>query len=465
MAYGNFNERDASSVIRQIASALAYCHDHGVVHRDIKPENVLVVDQDSGDDSGSDSGEAPQAKDIVIKLIDFGFGCRILRGAKLRAKVGTFLYTAPEALKGDPCDEKVDEWALGCMLFAMLSGNSPFFGANTKERIINGTYSFEAPEWSGISDSAKDLVQRLLVVDPVKRISAAEMLHTHPWFAVGTPASLLTKSSLVNAIGSIKSFHEQNSLRHLCTGVLARQLDESRLHELHETFTQLDTDENGILSVSELKKVCEDFGLNEPDEFQMLFADVDMNGSGEIDYTEFIAACIDKRIKQQEDSCWAAFRVFDLDGNGKITHQELHAVVKSADMSGAFSQDTLEQIWRELTGEELSDSPQEHLDGQVDFDQFLAALGSVETARIRAAKPAEASASEDKPASASRGLPILGRRGVSVPGGGLPIASKAALPIGKKATPAASGGLPIAGRGGGYPNASGGGLPIATRHA
>lgn len=80
---------------------------------------------------------------------------------------------------------------------------------------------------------------------------------------------------------------------------------------------------------------------------------IDMDGSGEIDYTEFIAACLDKRVKQQEDMCWTAFRVFDTDGSGRISKQELHAMVSGADLSGAFSTATLEQLWKELIGEDL----------------------------------------------------------------------------------------------------------------
>ncbi|CAK0876801.1 unnamed protein product [Prorocentrum cordatum] len=138
--FGTFSEHDAARVIQQVASALAYCHGHGVVHRDVKPENIMGADDE-----------------LTVKLIDFGFGCRILSGVRLRAKVGSFLYNAPEVLAGEECDEKQDLWSLGCVLYVLLSGDMPFYGPDSKSRILGGSYSMEGDAWRGVSPAAREL--------------------------------------------------------------------------------------------------------------------------------------------------------------------------------------------------------------------------------------------------------------------------------------------------------------------
>jgi len=468
-ASGTFSEHDAALVVRQIASALAYCHQHGVVHRDIKPENILVVDPEP-DDSDEEAGPPG----ITVKVIDFGFGCRILRGAKLKPKVGTFLYTAPEALKGDDCDEKIDLWALGCVLYVLLSGNSPFFGTSVRENITKGVFDFSGEEWAEVSDGAKDLIKGLLVVDPKTRMSASDV-HNHPWVSIQTPTSPPNRRALLKTMKSMQVARKQTCLRHLCTGVLARQLDESALHELHETFERLDQDDNGILSITELKHIWADTSVECPAEIEQLFADLDMDGSGEIDYTEFIAACLDQKVQNQEEACWAAFRVFDSNGDGKVSFEELHSVVKGADMHGAFPQETLQHLWQELTGQELTSEPPD-MKGEVDFDHFLAALGNAEALMARKSTGVETVGEEQQATETGSG----GRRRSSGGSGlgGLPIAGRqrgrhsVALPIaGRKhleeatasiaTAPSDGGGLPIIGRK--RPAVGGGGLPIKSR--
>jgi len=205
---GNFSEHDAARVIRQVSSSLEYCHDRGVVHRDIKPENIMVV----SDDADSD--------EVTVKLIDFGFGSRILSGVKLKARVGTFVYTAPEAFKDEPCDEKLDMWALGCVLFVLLSGDAPFFGADCQSKIIQGSFSMEG--WDAVSDSAKDLIRGLLEVDPSKRLSAAEVLQ-HAWLQKAAPHLKASANSL-DQMHALEAFHKQSLFRHLAAGVLPSNL-------------------------------------------------------------------------------------------------------------------------------------------------------------------------------------------------------------------------------------------------
>ena len=119
-----------------------------------------------------------------LKLIDFGLAySNQTPNSKMSDIVGTPYYVAPEVLKGK-YGLKCDMWSLGVVLYVMLSGFLPFRG-DTKDdvykKVIRGDYSLSEKEWKKVSDNAKDLLKRLLEVNPQKRISAKEALN-HPWF-------------------------------------------------------------------------------------------------------------------------------------------------------------------------------------------------------------------------------------------------------------------------------------------
>jgi serine/threonine protein kinase len=163
---GRFPEALAARCIRQILEAVAHIHSKGFVHTDIKLENVLFTSK---------------SEKASVKLIDFGF-CQPCQGEKvLRLKQGTLGYMAPEVLRGR-YSSKCDLFSLGVVVFSLLSGKSPFGMSRretTEKRILDGEYSFQKG-WDGVSELAKDFVNRLLATDPNQRISAADALQ-HPW--------------------------------------------------------------------------------------------------------------------------------------------------------------------------------------------------------------------------------------------------------------------------------------------
>jgi len=251
----------------------------------------------------------------------------------------------------------------------------------------------------------------------------------------------------------LKRFHKQNKTQRVCAAVLAKQMDESVLHELHTTFDSIDEDEDGIITLEEFTKACSKLGLDSSDQDQLgtMFADMDMNGDGVVDYTEFIAACFDRKIKQQEEVCWAAFRVFDLDSSGSITFEELQKVLSSATMQATFSKTALKQLWLQFSGESPS------REGAIDFDHFLAAIRGIKPApgaarsslgeapakktRVEEDAPGDQSSSSRDADRASMGasLPMAAR---SSGRASLPMASKtASLPVASRAA-----GLPVAAR-------------------
>jgi len=172
-----YNEKDASTVVKQIAEACEYMHKRGVIHRDLKPENLVYLNT---------SETSP------IKITDFGLAKMLQDQADLmKTACGTPGYVAPEILKQRKYDCQVDLWSIGVILYILLCGFPPFHEKTLRGlyRVIRkGQYSFPDPFWEKVSPEAKDCVKKLLVVDPEKRLTATQLLK-HPWVTNTSSAS------------------------------------------------------------------------------------------------------------------------------------------------------------------------------------------------------------------------------------------------------------------------------------
>ncbi|RWS28116.1 ribosomal protein S6 kinase-like protein [Leptotrombidium deliense] len=183
-----FTEVEAGHIFRGLVSAVNYMHSKGIVHRDLKPENLLFV---------SDSTESE------VKVVDFGFArYKPFDDQVMKTPCFTLNYAAPEVLKqalnstvascssvanSNGYNESCDLWSLGVILYAMLSGRAPFQSYSREanaavimERIKEGEFSFSSPQWSLVSNKAKEVIRGLLTVDPKKRFTMSELLK-HPW--------------------------------------------------------------------------------------------------------------------------------------------------------------------------------------------------------------------------------------------------------------------------------------------
>ncbi|KAG9510623.1 Calcium/calmodulin-dependent protein kinase type 1 [Fragariocoptes setiger] len=173
---GNYTEKDASNLIKQILEAVDYMHSQGVVHRDLKPENLLYFSPD--DDSN-------------IMISDFGLS-RCEDGGVMSTACGTPGYVAPEVLAQKPYGKAVDVWSIGVIAYILLCGYPPFYDdegidENLFAQIMKGDFEFESPYWDNISDAAKDFITHLICVNPNKRFTCKQALD-HPWIS-GNEAS------------------------------------------------------------------------------------------------------------------------------------------------------------------------------------------------------------------------------------------------------------------------------------
>ena len=189
----HFNESMAAHFLRQILSAVYYCHNHGVMHRDLKPENVLLK-------SDKDTGQ--------IKVIDFGTSVMFKDKKMLTKQAGTAFYIAPEVIKMK-YTYKADIWSIGVILYVMMCGRPPFEGNNEDEifhNTLQGQLNFSFSEWEGTSESCKDLIRLMLCVDPEKRVSAEKALE-HKWLVEMTKENIPQSADNTRKLGALQMFN------------------------------------------------------------------------------------------------------------------------------------------------------------------------------------------------------------------------------------------------------------------
>merc|ERR1712187_1085358 len=161
-------------------------------------------------------------------------------------------------------------------------------------------------------------------------------------------------------------FRTQNKLKKAALHIIAGRLDEERVNGLRETFVSLDENQDGLLTIAELKSGLDHSGLViTPEDLRAIVDGLDSDGSGYIDYSEFLAATLDRRSLITEDVCRVAFRIFDLDNDGRITKAEIKQVLAVDGVSDAVGLENAESLIRDLDRDG---------DGSVDFQEFMAMM-------------------------------------------------------------------------------------------
>uniref|UniRef100_A0A8C5CHG7 calcium/calmodulin-dependent protein kinase n=1 Tax=Gadus morhua TaxID=8049 RepID=A0A8C5CHG7_GADMO len=194
-----YSEADASHCIQQILEAVLHCHQMGVVHRDLKPENLLL---------------ASKLKGAAVKLADFGLAIEVQSEQQAWfGFAGTPGYLSPEVLRKDPYGKPVDMWACGVILYILLVGYPPFWDEDQHrlyQQIKAGAYDFPSPEWDTVTPEAKDLINKLLTINPGKRVCATDALK-HPWICQrSTVASMMHRQETVECL---KKFNARRKLK------------------------------------------------------------------------------------------------------------------------------------------------------------------------------------------------------------------------------------------------------------
>ncbi|PSS31838.1 Calcium-dependent protein kinase [Actinidia chinensis var. chinensis] len=312
------------------------------MHRDLKPENFLF---DSSDE------------DAKLKATDFGLSIFYKPGQYFSDVVGSPYYVAPEVLHKYYGPE-IDVWSAGVILYILLSGVPPFWAemdSGIFRQILKGKIDFESEPWPNISESAKDLIQKMLCRDPRKRISAHKVL-CHPWIVDDRLAPDKPLDSAV--LSRLKQFSDMHKLKKMALRVIAERLSEEEIGGLKQLFKMIDTDNSGTITFEELKAGLKRVGSELMEsEIKALMNAADIDNSGTIDYGEFIAATLHLNKMEREENLIAAFSFFDKDGSGYITSDELQQACRDFGLGDVHLDEMIKEVDQDN-------------DGRIDYGEF-----------------------------------------------------------------------------------------------
>jgi calcium-dependent protein kinase len=340
---GHYSEAKAAELTRTIVGVVEACHSLGVMHRDLKPENFLFSNH---------------SEDAALKTTDFGLSVFFKPGEIFTDVVGSPYYVAPEVLRKHYGPE-ADVWSAGVILYILLSGVPPFWAETEQgifEQVLKSELDFVSDPWPKISESAKDLLRKMLNPNVAKRLKSHQVL-CHPWIREDGVAPDRPIDPAVQT--RLKQFSAMNKLKKIAIRVIAESLSEEEIAGLKEMFLMMDSDGSGAISFEELKEGLKKVGSNlmEADIRQLMdAADVDHNGT--IDYGEFLAATLNLNKIEREENLYAAFSYLDKDKSGYLTTDELQQACNDFHMGDMCVEDLIREVDQDN-------------DGRIDYNEFV----------------------------------------------------------------------------------------------
>jgi len=354
-----FNESMASTIMKQLLSAVSYMHSLNIVHRDIKPENILVSDFN------------PVSSTINIKLTDFGTSNYLLKdNSFLKKRVGSPYYIAPEILNKQ-YNEKCDLWSCGVLMYFLLIGDMPFNGSTPdklKAKILEGNFDTSSLSFNKISKESQELIVKLLRKDFVKRISAEEALQD-PWFAKNTSPlnkQVINNQNLTKVLDKIKTFKINDKLQLAGIAFIVHFIDTNNdISKLVAVFESLDSNGDGKLSFNELKNCMIQVKGQYWTEIEMaeIFQKLDQDKNGYIDYEEFLRVSIDVDSILSEKNLKLAFTNFDRNKDGKLNSDDIKTILGTE--NNEYCIDLINSI--------------DNNEGEINFNQFADLMKKIMT--------------------------------------------------------------------------------------
>jgi calcium-dependent protein kinase len=320
-----------------------HCHDNGVVHRDLKPENFLLVDNTT---------------DAPLKITDFGLSYLVKSPDEIITEAcGSAYYIAPEIFK-KRYTKSVDAWALGVILFLLLSGTVPFgYNAETESEVYKAIQRDPlvlGKQWNSITPAARELVCGLLEKDPYKRYTIEQAI-AHPWVTGDAAADVPIDKSLIQ---SMCEFNLRNRFKKEALKLVASTLSAADVQSLRAQFEKIDNDGSGFITFAEMAQTLQESGMSRAD-IDALMKRLDQDGDGRISWPEFLEALVDQQLVYHQNNIWWAFCEYDKDGDGKITADELSRVMKDE------SPDKIRRWMAEFDANN---------DGHIDYEEFMKML-------------------------------------------------------------------------------------------
>ena len=302
-----------SNYMQHIFYSLRALEELNIVHRLIKPESFIVTTTKNNE---------------IVKLTNFKYSKQLISGRNGTDRLGSPNFMAPEVINKN-YNTKSDVWSAGVLMHLLISGTLPFEDSNMKKlahMICKGKLTFSSPVWNHISERAKDLIYKLLCVDPNQRLTPSEAL-LHPWIQ-DKPVSLPPKETIAVYISNLSSFKAKEQLkRYIYRFIGAHAITQIERDELLSLFISLDTNKNGYLSREELiigfSRLFGHRVRNIDNEVDKIIREIDLNESGDISYNEFVACSMNQQKLLNQQRLQSVFESLDADHNGFIDPEEL----------------------------------------------------------------------------------------------------------------------------------------------
>jgi calcium-dependent protein kinase len=230
------------------------------------------------------------------------------------------------------------------------------------KKVRAGSFSFDDKAWNNISDNCKDFITQLLTYKADDRPSAEAALK-HPWI-VELSTTAVDEKSAQNALDNLKSFKVESTMKQATFAFIASQLLSKQERDgLAKVFKAFDKNGDGKLSIQEVKEgYLEHYGkVMSDEEVETMFNSVDTDRSGFIDYSEFVVAAMNESQLTSNDKLQAAFKMFDKDGSGIISADEIKEVLGFGG-SNQLSKDAIDAIVKQVD---------ENGDGEISYEEFV----------------------------------------------------------------------------------------------
>jgi calcium-dependent protein kinase len=243
-------ERQISQIMTCLLKAVLFLHLNGIIHRDLKPENIVF----------SEPGNYKS-----LKLIDFGLSIQ-QNAKKEKRRVGTPYYMAPEMIDGNYVKAS-DIWSIGVIMYIMVTGKQPFYGRGKQEvlnKVKNGKYDIKSLYYSKCSNSVKDLIRKMLVTDPRKRMTIEACLE-HSWFKQFENDKNINLAFSDEIVESLRQFQNQNLLQKEIRFYLAKLFCDKEITKLKRAFTAVDKDNSGEIEYEEIPEIFNELGIEASD--------------------------------------------------------------------------------------------------------------------------------------------------------------------------------------------------------
>uniref|UniRef100_A0A7S3CK80 Protein kinase domain containing protein n=1 Tax=Strombidium rassoulzadegani TaxID=1082188 RepID=A0A7S3CK80_9SPIT len=349
--------------MKQIFSALQYLHSNKISHRDIKPENFMLY----------------QKEDLTcIKMIDFGLSKDFSQQGTMSTMSGSPYYIAPEVFL-QKYNQQIDIWSMGVVLYIMLSGKVPFPGRDEREiiqNVIRGEFHFNHQAFQNVSEDCKDLINKCLIKDFRKRITAVEALK-HPWIIsksdAGPESGTIGGGVSNQVLQGIDEILKCSKVKDAALNYLSQKVTPNNIEALQDALKNKDSEGSGFLPNEEFVRCLSMTHMKVTDrEVQKLVEQLDGENSGKVNYQDFLKFSYLCQLYLNHYKLEVMLNELDTEKRGLITVAQLDEILQKSDHFN-FPSSALDLVFTEMLGQNINNVDRNCI---IKIEAFLESLKS-----------------------------------------------------------------------------------------